>query len=79
MGGRANKDTFEHISVGSALRAMKRADVVCLVLDGMEKVTKQDYRLAELIQKEGRACVILVNKWDKATPVKGVQVQVLPG
>uniref|UniRef100_A0A7S4GHR9 GTPase Der n=1 Tax=Eutreptiella gymnastica TaxID=73025 RepID=A0A7S4GHR9_9EUGL len=75
VGGRANKDTFEHISVGSALRAMKRADVVCLVLDGMEKVTKQDYRLAELIQKEGRACVILVNKWDKATPVKGVQVQ----
>eukprot|EP00667_Euglena_gracilis_P004783 EG_transcript_4812 len=64
VGARSNKDTFEHISVASALRAMKKADVVCLVVDASEKVTQQDFRLAELIAQEGRACVIVVNKWD---------------
>lgn len=34
------------------------------MVDASEKVTQQDFRLAELIAQEGRACVIVVNKWD---------------
>jgi len=64
VGARSNKDTFEHISVASALKAMKQADVVLLVVDASEKIPKQDFLLAELISQEGRACVIVVNKWD---------------
>eukprot|EP00668_Euglena_longa_P046462 GGOE01062147.1.p1 GENE.GGOE01062147.1~~GGOE01062147.1.p1 ORF type:complete len:678 (+),score=117.46 GGOE01062147.1:39-2072(+) len=64
VGARSNKDTFEHMSVASALKAMKKADVVCLVVEATEDVTVQDFRLAELIAQEGRACVIVVNKWD---------------
>lgn len=51
----------------------RRSDVVALVLDasecadtGAERfiVTQQDFRLAELIAEEGRACVLVINKWD---------------
>ena len=38
-------------------------------MDGRFLVTQQDFRLAELIAAEGRACVIVVNKWD-AVPMK---------
>ena len=51
----------------------RRSDVVALVLDASEcadtgaerfVVTQQDFRLAELIAEEGRACVLVINKWD---------------
>jgi predicted GTPase len=54
----------------------RRAEVVALVLDATEcadaeagrfTVTQQDFRLAELVAAEGRACVIVVNKWDTVT------------
>ena len=47
-----------------ALRAISRSDVVVLVIDVMDGVTVQDFRIAERIAEEGRACVIVVNKWD---------------
>jgi len=64
VGARSNKDGFETDAVQMALRAMKRADIAVLVLDAQEGVLTQDFRLAELIEQEGRGCVILVNKWD---------------
>lgn len=47
-----------------ALRAVRRADVAVLVLDATEGIAQQDFRLAEYVAAEGRACVIVVNKWD---------------
>lgn len=49
----------------------RRAEVVLLVVDGQDcapdgrlVVAQQDFRLAELVAAQGRACVIVVNKWD---------------
>ena len=35
------------------------------MIDGVEGVSKQDARFAALIADRGRACIILINKWDK--------------
>jgi len=60
----ASKDGAEALSVKRALNAVRRCDVAVLVLDGTQKVTVQDFRIAERIAEEGKACVICVNKWD---------------
>ncbi|CAM6129982.1 unnamed protein product [Calypogeia fissa] len=54
----------EYLSINRAFRAIRRCDVVALVIDAMQCVTEQDFRLGERIEKEGKACVIVVNKWD---------------
>ncbi|EED94614.1 predicted protein, partial [Thalassiosira pseudonana CCMP1335] len=54
----------EFFMVNRALRAIRRADVVLLVLDATAGVTEQDRVLAQKISDDGRACVILCNKWD---------------
>ncbi len=55
---------IEGYSVARALRAMGRSDVAVLILDAVEGITEQDTKIAGLILKQGRACVLLVNKWD---------------
>lgn len=60
----SSKDGAEPLSVERAFRAVRRSEVAVLVLDAAEGVTVQDFRLAEYIAAEGRACVIAVNKWD---------------
>ena len=47
-----------------AIRALGRSDIAILLLDGVEGVTEQDTKIAGLIQKQGRGCVLMVNKWD---------------
>jgi GTP-binding protein len=54
----------ERYSVARAMRALGRADLVVLILDGVEGVTEQDTKIAGLALRGGRACVLLVNKWD---------------
>ena len=54
----------EFFMVNRALRAIRRADVVLLVLDATAGVTEQDRVLAQKISDDGRACVIICNKWD---------------
>jgi GTPase len=54
----------EFFMVNRALRAIRRADVVLLILDATAGVTEQDRILAQKISDDGRACVILCNKWD---------------
>lgn len=54
----------EELSVNRAFRAIRRSDVVALVIDAMSCVTEQDYKLGERIEKEGKGCVIVINKWD---------------
>eukprot|EP00898_Chlorokybus_atmophyticus_P008828 jgi/Chlat1/8947/Chrsp94S08254 len=60
----AGKSGAEKLSVERSFRAMQRADVIVLVLEALDCSTEQDYKLAEKIVAEGRACIIVVNKWD---------------
>lgn len=54
----------EFFSINRAFKAINRADVVLLVIDALDGVTDQDQKLAGRINDEGRACVVVVNKWD---------------
>jgi GTP-binding protein len=55
---------LEKLSVADALRAIKFAEVVVLLLDATEPFEKQDLQIADLVLREGRALVIALNKWD---------------
>lgn len=54
----------EFFGINRAFKAISRSDVVLLVIDAVDGVTEQDQKLAGRINEEGRACVIVVNKWD---------------
>ena len=58
------EDKLEKLSVSDALRAVRFAEVVVLMMDAQNKFEEQDLRLADLIEREGRSIVIAVNKWD---------------
>ncbi len=55
---------IEMAGVRRSIGAAKRADVVILVLDATDPITTQDCVLAGMIEEEGKAAVIVVNKWD---------------
>ncbi len=52
------------MSVGDGLRAVKFAEVVVVLLDAAIPFEQQDLRIADLAEREGRAVVVAVNKWD---------------
>ncbi len=54
----------EELSVGDALKAIRFAEVVVLLLDAEQPFEKQDLQIADLIAQEGRGLVIAINKWD---------------
>lgn len=54
----------EFFGINRAFKAIRRADVVLLVIDAVDGVTEQDQKLAGRIAEDGRACVVVVNKWD---------------
>lgn len=58
---------LENLSVGDALRAIRFAEVVILVIDVEHPLEKQDLQIADLVVREGRALVIALNKWDTVT------------
>ncbi|MCC6622983.1 MAG: ribosome biogenesis GTPase Der [Deltaproteobacteria bacterium] len=58
------RTTVEKISIVRTFKSIDRAQVCLLVVDATEGVNDQDARLAGLISDKGRACVILLNKWD---------------
>jgi len=58
------EEKLEKLSVADALRAVRFAEVVVLMMDSQNKFEEQDLRIADLIEREGRALVIAVNKWD---------------
>lgn len=58
------QEKLEKLSVADALRAVRFADVVVLLLDATAPLESQDLRIADLAEREGRAVVIGVNKWD---------------
>lgn len=57
-------DRIEKFSVMRAQAAVERADVCLILLDAREGVTEQDTKVAGLAHESGKACVIVVNKWD---------------
>ncbi len=54
----------EFFGVNRAFKAIRRADVVLFVIDALDGVTEQDQKLAGRIAEDGRACILIVNKWD---------------
>ncbi len=54
----------ETLAVGDALRAIRFAEVVVLLLDAETPFEKQDLTIADLVEREGRGLVFAVNKWD---------------
>jgi GTP-binding protein len=58
------QEKLEKLSVGDGLRAVKFAEVVVVLLDAAIPFEQQDLRLADLAEREGRAVIIAVNKWD---------------
>ncbi|GAK11240.1 ribosome biogenesis GTPase Der [Geomicrobium sp. JCM 19039] len=57
-------ENTEKYSVLRAMRALERANVVLVVLDGEEGIIEQDKKIAGYAHESGRAVVIVVNKWD---------------
>ena len=57
-------EKVEKLAVADALRAVRFAEVVVLLLDATIPFEKQDLTLADLVEREGRALVIGLNKWD---------------
>ncbi|QQA44437.1 ribosome biogenesis GTPase Der [Pelagovum pacificum] len=58
------QDKLEKLSVADGLRAVKFAEVVVVLLDVEIPFEQQDLRIADLAEREGRAVVVAVNKWD---------------
>jgi GTP-binding protein len=58
------QEKLEKLSVGDGLRAVKFAEVVIVLLDAEIPFEQQDLRIADLAEREGRAVVVAVNKWD---------------
>jgi GTP-binding protein len=58
------QEKLEKLAVGDALRSIQYAEVVVLLLDATVPFEKQDLALADLVEREGRALVIAINKWD---------------
>ena len=57
-------DRVEKFSVLRATMAIERSDVCLIMIDAQEGVTEQDTKVAGLAHEAGKACVIVVNKWD---------------
>jgi len=61
------QDKVEKLSVADGLRAVRFAEVVVVLLDAAIPFETQDLRIADLAEREGRAVVVAVNKWDLVT------------
>ncbi|MDR1826920.1 MAG: ribosome biogenesis GTPase Der [Methylobacteriaceae bacterium] len=65
-------DKLEKLSVSDALRAVRFAEVVIVLLDSEISFEKQDLSIVDLVESEGRAIVIGLNKWDLVADRKGL-------
>ena len=57
-------DRIEKFSVLRSTMAIERSDVCLIMIDAQEGVTEQDTKVAGLAHEAGKACIIVVNKWD---------------
>jgi GTP-binding protein len=66
------EDKLEKLSVADALRAVQFAEVVVVLLDSTIPFEKQDLSIVDLVEQEGRALVIGLNKWDLVADQPGL-------
>lgn len=57
--------TLEKYSVVQALKSINRCDIALVLIDAEEGITEQDTKITGLAYERGKACIIVVNKWDK--------------
>jgi GTP-binding protein len=66
--GLRRKSVIEHklekLSVADTLRAVRFAELVVMVVDATQMLEKQDLTIARMVEDEGRAIILAVNKWD---------------
>ncbi len=55
---------LEKMSSSATIEALKMAEIVVLCVDAVEGLHEQDLQIARLIEREGRGCVLALNKWD---------------
>src|SRR5579883_2666135 len=65
------EEKLERLSVADTLNAIRFAEVVIVLIDAQAPFEEQDIRIADLVEREGRAIVIAVNKWDVIEPQPG--------
>jgi len=58
------EQALEKMSTGAAISALRMAELVVLAVDAVEGLHEQDLQIARLVEREGRACVIALTKWD---------------
>ncbi len=58
------EEALEKMSVSASIEALKMAEVVALVIDAAGGLHEQDLQIARLIEREGRAAILVLNKWD---------------
>jgi GTP-binding protein len=64
-------EKLEKLSVADTLNAVRFAEVVIVLIDAQTPFEEQDIRIVDLIEREGRALVIGINKWDLVKPPPG--------
>ncbi|MCA1657705.1 MAG: ribosome biogenesis GTPase Der, partial [Verrucomicrobiaceae bacterium] len=68
-----HSSSVEVFSVMRAERTIRRADLCVLVIDLTSGVTGQDKKIAGLIQKAEKPCLVVLNKWDLVKPERGAR------
>jgi GTP-binding protein len=68
-------EKLEKLSVADALNAIRFAEVVIVLVEAQAPFEEQDTRIADLVEREGRAVVIAVNKWDLVTAEPGAMAR----
>jgi GTP-binding protein len=58
------EEALEKMSVSASIEALKMAEVVALTVDAAGGLHEQDLQIARLIEREGRAAILVLNKWD---------------
>jgi GTP-binding protein len=70
-----HSSSVEVFSVMRAERTIRRADLCVLVVDLTSGVTGQDKKIAGLIQKAEKPCLVILNKWDLVKPKRGAKAE----
>lgn len=61
---RAEHEVVDKFAAVRTQRAIARADVCILLMDAQQGITAQEKRIAEMIEEQGKGCILLFNKWD---------------
>jgi GTPase len=71
------QEKLEKFSVMKALKAIERCDITLILLDGQEGITEQDTKVIGYSLEQGKACLLLVNKWDLIREDKKQQKKIM--